>query len=307
MVGGATTVTVAVAVFPVPKAASDTVTLFTFVPSVTPVTFTPTVHEPPPAGKVAPESETVPGRAATASPVHVFDRLLGLAITKPAGSVSVKLTLVSAFVAVIVNVRLVVPLSGITGAPNAFVMVGGVPTTSVAVAVFPVTVAPVSSCAVIAEVVLTLAPPVVPVTCTETVQEAFAASDEVLTPIFVEPEFEPVMVAPEAQVVAPLTGFASCTPAGNASLNATFVRAAFPAVIVNVSVETPLTAIVLGVKDLVMDGFAVCPKLTPTTLRSVNPRNRRFISPNSFPAVQTTEASLSSRYKAVHTPQGLLV
>jgi hypothetical protein len=90
--GGPTTAVLADAVVPVPPSVEVTalVTLF-FVPTVVPVTFIENVHDDP-ADKVAPDKLTAPA-AATAvidPPPHEPVRPLGVEITRPAGSVSVK-------------------------------------------------------------------------------------------------------------------------------------------------------------------------------------------------------------------------
>src|SRR5713226_3518102 len=78
---------------------------------------------------------------AVAAPAQLVVRLLGLAtISVPGaavGNVSVNATPVSVRLALVllsVNVRLVVPLSGIVAAPKAFRMVGGLMTVRVSVA-----------------------------------------------------------------------------------------------------------------------------------------------------------------------------
>src|SRR5713226_1778642 len=115
--GGATTVMLALEVFPVPPSVEVTCTLLFFTPAVVPVTFT------------------------VAVPPQVLDNPLGVATTRPAGRLSVKAIPVSAMVVfgfVMVKVNDVVPFKGMLAAPNALVMVGGEATTRFAEAVPPV-------------------------------------------------------------------------------------------------------------------------------------------------------------------------
>src|SRR5689334_9656133 len=91
-----------------------------------PVTFALTVHEPA-AANVKPVKEIVlaPTGAVIVPVPHVVASPFGVATTRPAGSVSVKFTLASAWAAVTVKVTVVVPPTGIVAAPNAFEIVGG--------------------------------------------------------------------------------------------------------------------------------------------------------------------------------------
>jgi hypothetical protein len=140
--GGATTASDALAVLPEPPSTEVTVTLLFLAPAVVPVTFTDNVQDAP-AARVPPDRLTEDDPAA---PVAVPPQLLvnvGVeATTRPAGKLSLKATPVNAiaFTAVfeIVKLKLVLPLSGIVAAPKVFVMLGGVATVSLAVAVFPV-------------------------------------------------------------------------------------------------------------------------------------------------------------------------
>jgi hypothetical protein len=135
IVGGPTTVMLALEVLPVPPFVELTVTLLFFTPPVVPCTLTTTVQLAP-AASVAPLKATEEDPAvAVAAPPHVLLRPDGVATTKPAGKLSVNampfnteftLLLVS------VKVRLVAPLSGIVAAPNAFVIEGGLITVRVA-------------------------------------------------------------------------------------------------------------------------------------------------------------------------------
>lgn len=81
----------------------------------------------------------VPPIAVTVPPQPLF-RFGVDEIVKPVGSVSVNASPVSAtpFVFVILNVSDVLPFSGIVGAPNVFMMLGGDTTVRFALAVLPV-------------------------------------------------------------------------------------------------------------------------------------------------------------------------
>ena len=84
----------------------------------------------------APERLTLDEPAVpVAVPVHVVLRFAGVATTSPAGRLSVNAIPFSVrfwFVLLIVNVRLVVPFSGIVAAPNCFAIVGGLMTVRLA-------------------------------------------------------------------------------------------------------------------------------------------------------------------------------
>src|SRR5215471_1291294 len=144
-----------------------------FCPAVAPVTVTEKLQEPPPATDPPLKLIKLPPLVVTVPPPHA--ELLPLATVKPAGSVSVKLTPVipsDALVLVMVNVRLVVPPSGMVAAPNDFWMVGAEATVTDALA----PVAPVPPLVEPAGVVrLFLTPAVVPVTVTLKVQLPLAA------------------------------------------------------------------------------------------------------------------------------------
>lgn len=73
--------------------------------------------------------------AAVAVPVHVSVNPDGVATTRPAGRLSVKVIPFSIrfwLLLEIVNVRLVVPFSGMVAAPNALAMLGGLMTVRLA-------------------------------------------------------------------------------------------------------------------------------------------------------------------------------
>ena len=96
MTGGARMVMLVFDVLPVPPSVEVTVTLLFFTPAVVPVTFTDTVHDAldarPPADRLTDDDPAT----AVAIPPHVLFKPLGAATTRPAGSVSVKATAVSA-------------------------------------------------------------------------------------------------------------------------------------------------------------------------------------------------------------------
>lgn len=122
--GGATTKMLAEAV--PPGTLSFEVTLLVvlfFVPAVVPVTFTEKVQEPP-AAKVVPERlmRFVPWSAVIVPPPHEPVSPLGVEITSPAGSVSVKpipVNVVFGSEFERLNVNVVLPFNGMLGAPNA--------------------------------------------------------------------------------------------------------------------------------------------------------------------------------------------
>ena len=88
MLGGATTVILALEVFPAPVSAAVTCTLLLFVPAVAPLTLTESVHVPP-AARVPPVrlTELDPSAAVTVPP-QVLVTFPGVATTRPAGKLS---------------------------------------------------------------------------------------------------------------------------------------------------------------------------------------------------------------------------
>ena len=132
MLGGDMTVILAEAVPPVPPSVEliAVVVLF-FTPAVVPVTFTEMAHEPPAA--IVPPVRLMVLEFAVAErvPLQVLLALGVLATVKPVGILSVNATplkLCVVFGLVIVNVRLVLPFSGIVEAPNDLLIVGGATT-----------------------------------------------------------------------------------------------------------------------------------------------------------------------------------
>src|SRR5260221_96523 len=143
IVGGATTVMEAFAVFPVPPLVEVTWTLLFFTPAVVPWTVNE-IMQLVFGATLAPLKLTVDEpSAAVAVPLHVLFRLPGVATISPAGKLSVKATPVSVrfwlLLLSMVKVRLVVPFSGMLAAPKAFAMCGGLMTVrfGLVVAVLP--------------------------------------------------------------------------------------------------------------------------------------------------------------------------
>src|SRR5262252_3744314 len=141
------------------------------------------------------------------------------------------------------NVRLVVPFSGMLDAPNALLIVGGATTVIIAVLLVP-PVPPFAADTV--PVVLFLTPAVVPVTVTVNVQFVLVP----IAPPLSEIMFGAVVVSvPPPQTVELPVGTVS--PAGNVSVNATPVNAVvvFGFVIVKVRTLVPLRGIVAASND----------------------------------------------------------
>jgi len=141
--GGATTLILAEAVPPVPPSVEVTLPVVLFCrPAAVPVTLTENVQEAfaamdPPARLIT----FVPAVAVMVPAPQEPVRPLGVEMIRPAGSVSLKATPVSATVAfgfVIVKLSEVEPFSGMLAAPNAFAIVGGVTTVMDALEVLPV-------------------------------------------------------------------------------------------------------------------------------------------------------------------------
>src|SRR5581483_6004699 len=185
----------------------------------------------------------------TNDPLQVVVSPSGDATWSPAGSVSVKPMPVRALVLrlLIVNVRVVVPFSGIEVAPKALVTVGGTVTLMFAEAVLPVP----ALVEVTAPVVLVKSPPEVPFTFTEKVQLAPTPrlAPDILTAL---PD---ALIVPQ-DPVRPL-GEATIMPDGIASLKATPVspmvfEAGF--VIVKLRVVVPFTGMRAAPNALVSTG-----------------------------------------------------
>ena len=214
--GGASTFTLAEAVPPVPPSVEVTALVVLFcVPAAMPVTFTENVQLllaaiVPPLRLIV----FVPAVAVIVPAPHVPVCPFGVEITRPAGSVSLKATPVSAvaFGLLMVKVRAVVPFSGMLAAPKTLVMLGGVTTVIEAFDVLPVPPSVEVTCTL-----LLFTPAVVPCTLTVTVQLALEAS---------VPAERLTVLAPAAAVAVPpqvLLRFgvgATTSPAGRLSVNA---------------------------------------------------------------------------------------
>ncbi len=209
----------AVAELPKPPSAESTglVALLTW-PATVALTLSTNVQLAPPAS-VAPVKAMLddPLAAVTAPPPHEPASALGVEISSPLGSRSVNaiaLSDVLGFGLVIVNASETVPPTGIARCANVVPMTGApTPTTSVAVAGAPLP--PASE--LIELVVVTFVPAVVPVTLTETMHEAPAASDAPDRAMDDEPTMAPI-VPPGHELLA-AAGDATTTPAGSASMN----------------------------------------------------------------------------------------
>ena len=178
-----------------------------------------------------------------------------LATCMPVGNGSLTATPVSVVPLlglVIVRVRVEVPPAGIDVGLKALVIVGAAMTVKVAEPVPPVP--PLVE--VTARVVLVFEPPVVAVTLTDTAQLLLALIEPPVRLIDPSPAFGEKV--PPVQVFVALGVLATCKPLGNVSLTATPVSPvlALGLVIVRVRVEAPPVGIVVGLKALVIVGFA---------------------------------------------------
>jgi hypothetical protein len=141
MVGGATTVTLAEAVLPVPPLVEVTAPVVLFLtPAAVPVTFTFKVQEEL-AATLAPDRLITPEPAVPeAVPPQVLVSPLGVEITRPDGSVSLKPTPLSVVVPLLfwmVKPSKVEPFRGIVAAPKALLIAGGPTTVMEAIEMFP--------------------------------------------------------------------------------------------------------------------------------------------------------------------------
>ena len=251
------TSSVAVAVPPVPASVEETVpVVLVLVPCVVPLTLTLIEHDPP-AEAIAPLVRLMLVAAAFAVnvPPQVFVAI-GVASTSiPGGKLSLMAMLVAPpgllaeLVSVIVSVDVV--LSRIEVGENDLATVNGAKTFNVAVAVLPVP----PSVELTVPVVLGLAPAVVPLTLTLIEHEAPAEA--------MVPPLSDMLLALAAGLNVPpqvfvAAGVVSTTkPAGKLSVTLTpEIPAGFAAglVMVMVSVEMPLSAMVVGENALAMVG-----------------------------------------------------
>src|SRR6478609_5963882 len=167
-------------------------------------------------------------------------RPLGVEITRPAGSVSLKPTPVSVVPVLLfwmVKVSEVEPFSGMLAAPNALMITGG-PTTVIEA----FDVLPVPASVEVTWTLLFFTPAVVPCTLTETVQLALAANVPPERLILPDPA---TAVAVPPQVLLSALGVATTNPAGRLSVKAIPVsaRPVFGFWIVNVSEVVPFSGI----------------------------------------------------------------
>src|SRR6185437_15253138 len=193
----------------------------------------------------------VPAVAVIVPAPQVPVRPLGVEITKPAGSVSLKATPVSATVVlgfVMVKLSEVEPFNGMLAAPKAFAMVGGPTTVIEALEVLPVP--PLID---VTWTLLFFTPAVVPCTLTETVQLAPGAN---VAPLKDTDEDPSTAVAVPLQVLVRLPGVAPTSPAGRLSVNATPFRVRFWLVLltVNVRLVVPFSGIVAAANALAIVG-----------------------------------------------------
>ena len=252
MLGGPITVTLAVLlVAPGPLSVDEIGPVVLFcTPAETPVTFKLMVHEAL-AAKAPPVKLIEPDPAAAVTvPLQVVVRPFGVATCSPAGSVSLNAMPVSAsdvFGLLSVKVSEVFAPTRMLAAPKALVIVGGVATVKLAVAVLPVP--PLVE--VTFPVVLVNCPAAAPVTVTENWQVPPAA---IVAPVSEMPVgFVVVSVPPQTVAVA----LATVSPVGSVSVNATPVSAAMFAagfVIVKVRDVVAFRAILLGLNTLAIEG-----------------------------------------------------
>ena len=266
MVGGATTARPAEAVEPVPPCVEVMTPVVLFLaPAVVPVTSTPKLSVPF-AARLAPDNviTLVPCVAVSVPPPTVPVRFLGVEITRPAGSVSLKPIPLSAVVVLVfwmVKVRWVFPFSGMLLTKNALAIVVGATTVMEAFEVFPVPA--------VVELTVTLlffTPAVVPVTFTMIVQEVVVAS---VAPDKLTTDEPGTAVGAVLQVLLSPLGVATTIPAGNVSVNATPVSAtlAFGFEMLKVRVVDPFTGMLgapnilrmLGGEATASDAVAVFP------------------------------------------------
>ena len=219
-------------------------------PTTTLVTFTAIVL--PPVKATLPP----PAGAVTAPLPHVVEAAGAVAIVTPDGSVSVSDIAVSAIapLAVLATeiVRREIPDGAIVEGANALLSVTpGASTVSVAVAGV-VLVAPCALDTALDGIVFTCAPAVVPVTRTLTVHVASAATAPALSPMLLAPACASTM--PDPHVVDAPGVAATSTPAGSASVTASDVSAADPALVFAIEIvrtEAPSSAMDDGANALV--------------------------------------------------------
>jgi hypothetical protein len=250
-VGAATTVTLAFDVLPVPPLVDATCTLLFFTPAVVPETFTPMAQEAPGA-RVAPNKLTDEDPlAAVVVPLQLLVRLAGVATTSPAGRLSVYATPLSVeFVLALltVNVRLVVPFKGTVEAPNVLVIAGGAITVRVAEAVFPL---PASEESMVTLLLNTPSMALCTFTVIVQVPVARAAVVKLIVPA---PAIAVTVPPPTLHPLATAGVVATTKLAGKESVKFELIVTEFPLVMPNVTVLGALTATVVGLKLLAIEG-----------------------------------------------------
>ena len=257
MVGGPATMRLAESVLPVPPLVELTAPVVLFLmPKVVPVTFTEMVHELSVATVPPVRLIELEPTVAVEVPPQLDVRPLGVATTRPEGSVSLKATPASATELatglLMVKVKLLVPFKGIVVGLKALAIKGGATTTMLADAVPPLP----ASVDVTALVVLFFAPALVPVTLT--------AKLHVAPPPSVAPVRLMLLVAAFAEIVpppqAPATPFdvATTKPVGSVSVNPIPLRElpAFGFARLNVSEVVPFSAMDVAPNALPMVGGA---------------------------------------------------
>jgi len=262
--GGATTLIEAEAVPPVPPSVEVTLPVVLFcVPAAMPVTFTENAQEllaaiVPPVRLIT----LVACVAVIVPPPQVPVRPLGVATTRPAGSVSLKATPVSAVVLLfwMVKLRLVEPFSGIEAAPKALMITGG-PTT----VIDALDVLPVPASVEVTWTLLFFTPAVVPCTFTETVQLALAANVPAERLMLPEPA---TAVAVPPQVLFKALGVATTNPAGRLSVKAIPVsaRLVLGFWMVNVSDVVPFSGMLAAPNAFVIVGGVATVRLAEAVL-----------------------------------------
>src|SRR5262249_11778304 len=215
--GGASTFRLAEAVPPVPPSVDVTLPVVLFCwPAAVPVTLMAKVQEEL-AASVAPDRliTLVPCVAVMVPPPQEPLKPLGVATTRPAGSVSLKATPVSVVVVLLfwmVKFRLVDPFSGMLPAPKALMITGGATTGIDEFEVLPVPPSVEVTCTL-----LFFTPAVVPWTPTDTVHVALAAR---VPPDRLAELDPPTAVAVPPQVLVRFGVDATTRPAGRLSVNA---------------------------------------------------------------------------------------
>lgn len=249
---------------PVPPSTEVTApVMLVTVPSVLLITFTLKVQEVF-AASVAPVKLTtpVPAVAVIAPAPQLPVNPLGVDITRPAGSVSVKLTPVNAVEAlglVMLKLSEVDSFSGMLGAPKAFAIVGGEMPAAVTVAEAVLPVPP--STEVTGPVVLFFVPTVVSVTFTLKVHDALPARVAPVKLTTLDPAVA-VMVPPPQLPVSPF-GVETPRPAGKVSVNPTPVNVeALGLVIVKPREVDPPTTMLAAPNDFPIVGGAIAATMT---------------------------------------------